>query len=86
MAKIAQIFSEIIVLPIYLYRLLISPLFGQKCRFDPSCSAYAITAIRKLGPIKGTWLACKRILKCHPYNEGGYDPVPDTLKNQSKEK
>ncbi len=61
---------------IRLYRKRISPLFPPKCRFYPSCSAYAYEAIEKYGSIKGGYLAVKRILKCHPFNKGGYDPVP----------
>lgn len=58
------------------YRLLISPLYGQVCRFHPSCSAYALEAVREHGSIKGSWLACRRLLRCHPWAAGGYDPVP----------
>ncbi|MDP4133049.1 MAG: membrane protein insertion efficiency factor YidD [Bacillota bacterium] len=61
---------------IRLYRKRISPLFGPKCRFYPSCSLYAYEAIEKYGALKGGYLAVKRILKCHPFNAGGYDPVP----------
>ncbi|MFG0288805.1 MAG: membrane protein insertion efficiency factor YidD [Rhodopirellula sp. JB044] len=56
------------------YQLLISPLLGPNCRFTPTCSAYAIEAMQKYGPIRGTWRAVKRILRCHPWNPGGYDP------------
>jgi len=48
---------------------------GKTCRFYPTCSAYAIEAIRKYGPLKGAFLSLKRILRCHPFNEGGYDPL-----------
>ena len=58
------------------YRLLISPLFPPTCRFQPTCSNYAITAISRFGVVKGSILAAKRILRCHPFNPGGYDPVP----------
>jgi len=64
-------------LPIHAYRLVISPLLGPRCRFYPSCSAYALEALDRFGPFVGTWLAAKRILRCHPFNEGGYDPVPE---------
>ena len=59
------------------YRLFISPLFPPTCRFQPTCSNYAITAIEKFGVIKGSFLAVKRILRCHPFHPGGYDPVPE---------
>ncbi|CAD5912244.1 Putative membrane protein insertion efficiency factor [Planktothrix agardhii] len=58
------------------YRLLISPLFPPVCRFHPTCSQYAIEAIETFGIVSGSWLALKRILRCHPYHPGGYDPIP----------
>jgi conserved hypothetical protein YidD len=58
------------------YRLLISPLFPPVCRFHPTCSQYAIEALETFGIIQGSWLALKRILRCHPYHPGGYDPIP----------
>ena len=58
------------------YQVLISPFLGDHCRFTPSCSAYAIEAIRKHGSLKGSWLAVRRIGRCHPFCDGGYDPVP----------
>lgn len=58
------------------YQLFISPILGQRCRFTPSCSHYAIEAINRHGTMKGCWLAAKRILKCHPLHPGGNDPVP----------
>lgn len=58
------------------YRACISPLFPPICRFTPTCSAYAIEALRKYGPVKGLWLAVKRICRCHPWGGSGYDPVP----------
>lgn len=58
------------------YQYLISPFLGSNCRFYPSCSSYAIEAIRSHGPLYGSWLALKRILRCHPFSQGGIDPVP----------
>ena len=58
------------------YQLLISPFFGAKCRYLPSCSEYASDAISKYGPLRGALLAVKRILRCHPWGESGYDPLP----------
>jgi hypothetical protein len=59
------------------YQLLLSPLLGPSCRFYPSCSCYAHTAIERYGAWRGSWLGLRRVLRCHPFNEGGYDPVPD---------
>ena len=58
------------------YRRNISPMFPPCCRFTPTCSAYALEAVEKYGALKGGFLALKRILKCHPFHPGGYDPVP----------
>lgn len=65
---------------IVLYRYFISPLFAPSCRFYPSCSAYGLEAIEGRGALYGTILTIKRILKCHPFNAGGYDPVPEKVK------
>lgn len=59
-----------------LYRLLISPLYGQVCRYYPSCSAYALEAVTVHGSMRGTWYAARRVARCHPWAAGGIDPVP----------
>lgn len=74
--KIEAAIVKVFILLIRLYRRFISPLFPSCCRFTPTCSAYAIEALRKYGLLKGTFLAVKRILRCNPYCKGGYDPVP----------
>ncbi len=71
-----KILNYLLILPIKLYQLLLSPLIGPSCRFTPTCSNYAIEAINKHGPFKGFWLAIKRISKCHPWGDSGHDPVP----------
>lgn len=60
------------------YRLVISPLYGNVCRYYPTCSAYALSAVETHGAARGSWLATKRLLRCHPWARGGYDPVPGT--------
>jgi putative membrane protein insertion efficiency factor len=67
---------RLMVLPLTLYQRFISPLLPQSCRFYPSCSEYARQAILKHGLLKGSWLAMRRLARCHPLSEGGYDPVP----------
>lgn len=60
---------------ILVYRYTLSPVIGNSCRFYPTCSHYAEEALRKYGAVKGTWLAIKRVFRCHPWHDGGYDPV-----------
>ncbi|MCH5246837.1 MAG: membrane protein insertion efficiency factor YidD [Muribaculaceae bacterium] len=67
---------KIAILPLRFYQICISPMFPPSCRFTPTCSQYAIDAIRKHGIIKGTILTVKRLSKCHPWGGHGYDPVP----------
>ncbi|HEY4875726.1 MAG TPA: membrane protein insertion efficiency factor YidD [Puia sp.] len=76
MKTFLRILSFPFVLLIKLYQITLSPLLGPKCRFTPSCSQYAIEALKKYGIFKGSWLAIKRISKCHPWGGHGYDPVP----------
>jgi hypothetical protein len=58
------------------YRFAISPLYGQVCRYHPTCSAYALDAVTEYGAVRGSWMALRRLLRCHPWAPGGYDPVP----------
>ncbi len=64
-----------LILMVKLYQKIISPLKPPTCRFYPTCSHYALQALDKYGPFKGPWMAVKRVLKCHPFHPGGYDPV-----------
>jgi putative membrane protein insertion efficiency factor len=68
--------ASVLALPVRLYRLLLSPLLGQRCRFAPSCSRYALDALEQHGALRGSWLAVRRVGRCHPWNPGGHDPVP----------
>jgi uncharacterized protein len=70
------VIARLLVLPIRLYQLVISPLLGPRCRFYPSCSAYAVEALTRHGALRGSWLAVRRLGRCHPWNPGGIDPVP----------
>ncbi len=63
------------IIPIKIYQLLLSPFIGKSCRFEPTCSSYSIESINRYGVIKGVSLSLKRILKCHPWGDSGYDPV-----------
>jgi hypothetical protein len=68
--------ARLLALPIHAYRLVLSPWLGMDCRFQPTCSAYALEALEKHGALRGGWLAVRRILRCHPGGGSGYDPVP----------
>jgi uncharacterized protein len=67
---------QVLVALIRAYQYALAPWWGGQCRFTPTCSHYAIEALERHGAIAGSWLATKRILRCHPWNAGGYDPVP----------
>lgn len=82
-AALQRLLTLILTAPIRAYQLLVSPLLGPRCRFYPSCSSYALGAIRRHGPFRGTWLALRRLLRCHPWNPGGPDPVPPVGSRQS---
>lgn len=66
------------------YRTFISPLFPPTCRFHPTCSIYALQAIERFGPWRGSCLALRRILRCHPFHQGGYDPIPEITSKDEK--
>lgn len=76
MSKLSKIGEKVLIAPIQVYRYAISPLLPATCRYTPTCSQYAIEAIKKHGPFKGSYLAVKRIGSCHPWGGSGYDPVP----------
>jgi len=67
-----------------LYRYLVSPILGPNCRYTPTCSEYAQTAVMRFGVIKGGWIAIKRIVSCHPWGKSGYDPVPEKTNDVEK--
>lgn len=76
--------QKILTLPIRAYQYILSPYFGHSCRYMPSCSQYAIEAIEQRGALMGSYLAIKRILSCHPWHAGGYDPVPGANPDNSR--
>lgn len=76
MLYLKKFFTLLFLLPVKFYQYCISPLKPPTCRYTPTCSQYAVEAIKKYGPLKGTWLAIKRLLRCHPWGGSGYDPVP----------
>ena len=76
---------KIFVLPIIGYKYIISPLIGANCRFEPTCSSYALEAVKKHGVFKGTFLSLIRICRCHPFGTSGHDPVPKAKKKKAPE-
>lgn len=74
--RLSRFIGWLLCLPIVFYQRCISPFTPPSCRFTPTCSEYARQAIIKHGPLRGTWLALRRILRCHPWGGSGYDPVP----------
>ncbi|MFN5983547.1 MAG: membrane protein insertion efficiency factor YidD [Fluviicola sp.] len=80
MKYIGRFFSIILMIPVRIYQLIISPILPNACRYDPTCSAYMIEALKVHGPIKGLFLGTKRISRCHPWGGHGHDPVPEKKK------
>jgi len=76
---IYQLMKEGLIILIHLYRHTLSMLLGPCCRFNPSCSSYALLSIQRFGIMEGFFLIFKRLIKCHPFHPGGYDPVPDII-------
>lgn len=68
--------KRLLLAPIAAYQRLVSPALPRRCRYEPTCSAYATQSIRRFGPIRGLLLACWRLLRCNPFSHGGFDPVP----------
>ena len=75
---------QILIALIKLYRYAISPYLAPSCRYTPTCSSYAIEAVQRFGIFRGSWLAIRRISRCHPWHEAGYDPVPENNDLMSK--
>jgi putative membrane protein insertion efficiency factor len=82
LAKDGGKMRRIMISLIKLYQTILSPFVGQHCRFYPSCSSYALEALEKHGAMRGLWLSIKRVSRCHPWHEGGVDPVPEPQKKQ----
>jgi len=69
--------KRLLIILVKAYSTLLSPVLGNNCRYYPTCSAYMVEAIERFGALRGTWLGIKRLSRCHPFHEGGVDPVPD---------
>ena len=84
MTLLKKILALPLILLIYIYKFAISPLTPASCRHIPSCSEYAIQALKMHGPLRGSWMAVRRILSCHPWGSGGIDPVPRIIVKKIK--
>jgi hypothetical protein len=79
---LVQLPRTVLITGVRAYQRFISPALPPACRFTPSCSAYAATALERYGAVQGTWMALRRLARCHPWNPGGHDPVPDRNQRQ----
>ena len=79
-SSLRQLLAGALVAGIRVYQWLLSPWLGPRCRFVPTCSEYAVAAISRFGPLRGTLLTVRRLARCHPWGASGYDPVPDELR------
>lgn len=75
--RLPKLIRQAFILPIRLYQVAVSPLLPPSCRYQPTCSAYAIEAVTRHGPLHGGWLTMRRLIRCHPWGGSGYDPVPE---------
>ena len=73
--SLARLATAVVLAPVRLYQRLISPALPRRCKYEPTCSAYAVQAIRELGPLRGTIVAAWRLVRCNPFSHGGYDPL-----------
>jgi putative membrane protein insertion efficiency factor len=79
---VSRLLAQPLIWLVKLYRVAISPWLGGNCRFDPTCSNYAIEALQRHGVLRGSWLAARRIARCHPWGGSGYDPVPGDRRDE----
>lgn len=84
LAMLGRGVGAVLIAFVRVYQWAISPWLGPRCRFEPTCSAYMIAAIRRFGPLRGLWLGSRRILRCHPWGGNGYDPLPEELVRDQK--